>query len=115
MANDIYTITLADGTKLEGLTMNGDMFRSKSALTAEDFADKLGHVVIEGNPDTDETGIIGTHLHMQLLNVAHYTQAKHGLADGWYFALREIPANEFEALKARSDIDYIAMMTGVTL
>ena len=115
MANDIYTITLADGTKLEGLTMNGDMFCSKSEISAQTFSGKLGHVVIEGNPDTDEADIIGTHLHMQLLNLAHYTQAQHGLADGWYFALREIPANEFEALKARSDIDYIAMMTGITL
>ena len=52
---------------------------------------------------------------MELVQIAHYTQATHGLADGWYFALREIPAAELEALRNRGDIDYIAMMTGVEL
>ena len=89
MANDIYTITLADGTKLEGLTMNGDMFRSKSALTAEDFADKLGHVRIEGTPDCEAWYLLGEHDEMVLASLLHLEKAKHGVEDGYYFVLRD--------------------------
>ena len=52
---------------------------------------------------------------MELVQIAHYTQATHGMEDGYYFVLRDIPAAEFEALRNRGDIDYIAMMTGVEL
>ena len=52
---------------------------------------------------------------MELISVAHYTQAVHGCTDGWYFVLRDIPATEMEKIQNRGDIDYIAMMTGVEL
>ena len=97
------------------MELNGNNFVSKKEVTAETFRGKLAKVIIEGDAEADEAGLIGTHEHMELVQVAHYTQATHGLADGWYFALREIPAAELEALRNRGDIDYIAMMTGVQL
>ena len=113
--NNAITITLADGTQLSGLGMNGNNFISPVEVTEETFRGKLGKVVISGNAETDEAGLIGEHEHMELVQIAHYTQATHGLADGWYFVLRDIPAAELERLQARGDIDYIAMMTGVEL
>ena len=113
--NNAFTITLADGTQLTGLGLNSNNFVSKTEVTAEMFKGKLGHVTISGNAEADEAGLIGEHDHMELVQIAHYTQAIHGVEDGWYFVLREIPAAELEALQNRGDIDYIAMMTGVEL
>lgn len=72
------------------------------------FAGKLGHVVIEGPDGADDAGLIGEHEHMELIQIAHY-------ADGWYFVIRDIPADKLEKLRDRGDIEYIAMMTGVEL
>ena len=115
MSNAKFTVTLADGTQLSGLELNGNNFVSKTEVTAETFKGKLGRVVITGDAEADEAGLIGTHEHMELVQIAHYTQAVHGCKDGWYFVLRDIPASELEALRNRGDIDYIAMMTGVEL
>ena len=115
MEKGTFTVTLADGTQLGGLALNGSNFVSKKEVTAETFRGKLSKVVIEGDAEADEAGIIGTHHNMELVQIAHYTQATHGMADGYYFVLRDIPAAELEALRNRGDIDYIAMMTGVTL
>ncbi len=115
MANGVYSITLSDGTKLEGLSVNGSMFCSEVELKASDFRGKLGHVEIAGPSAGEGSSLVGKHGAMVLDQLEHYELAKHGVPDGWYFALRDIPASEMEALQNRSDIDYIAMMTGVTL
>ena len=115
MEKGTFTVTLADGTQLAGLGLNGSNFVSKTEVTPETFKGKLSKVAIEGDAEADEAGLIGTHHNMELVQIAHYTQALHGCEDGFYFVLRDIPAAELEALRNRGDIDYIAMMTGVTL
>ena len=112
MAKGTLTVTLADGTQLGGLEMNGNNFVSKTEVTAQTFAGKLGRVSITGDAEADEAGLIGEHSHMELVQVAHYTQKEHGLADGWYFALREIPANELKDRQLRADVDYAIMLGG---
>ena len=97
------------------MALNGNNFVSKTEVTAETFRGKLGRVVITGDAEADEAGLIGTHEHMELVQVAHYTQAVHGCEDGYYFVLRDIPAAELEKLQNRADIEYVAMMAGVTL
>ena len=115
MAKGTFTVTLADGTQLGGLELNGNNFVSKKEVTAETFRGKLGKVTITGDAEADEAGLIGEHSNMELVQVTHYTQATHGVDDGYYFVLRDIPAAELEKLQDRADIDYLAMMTGVTL
>ena len=115
MEKGIFTITLADGTQLSGLELNGNNFVSKTEVTEETFRGKLSKVIIEGDAEADEAGLIGEHHNMELVQIAYYTQAIHGCDDGYYFVLRDIPASELEVLKNRGDIDYIAMMTGVEL
>ena len=110
-----FTITLADDTQLGGLELNGNNFVSKTEVTADTFRGKLARVIIEGDTEADEAGLIGEHERMELVQIAHYTQVEHRVPDGWYFVLRDVSASELEALQNRSDIDYIAMMTGVTL
>ena len=96
------------------MELNGNNFVSKTEVTEETFRGKLGRVVIEGDAEADEAGLIGTHKNMELVQVAHYTQATHGLADGWYFALRNIPADEQEKRQLRADVDYALMLGGAS-
>ena len=96
------------------MELNGNNFVSKTEVTAETFRGKLGRVVIDGDAEADEAGLIGEHEHMELVQVAHYTQATHGLADGWYFALRDIPADEQEKRQLRADVDYALMLGGAS-
>ena len=112
MSNAKFTITLADGTQLAGLEMNGSNFFSKTEVTADTFRGKLGRVIITGDAEADEAGIIGEHHNMELVQIAHYTQAVHGVSDGWYFVLRKIPANEMANRQLRADVDYAIMLGG---
>ena len=114
MAKGTFTVTLADGTQLNGLEMNGNNFVSKTEVTAQTFAGKLGRVSITGDADADEAGLIGEHSNMELVQIAHYTQKTHGMADGYYFALREIPADELEKRQLRADVDYAIMLGGAS-
>ena len=97
------------------MELNGNNFVSKTEITADTFRGKLSKVVISGDAEADDAGLIGTHEHMELVQIAHYTQAVHGCDDGYYFVLRDIPAAELEKLTMQGNIDYIAMMTGVTI
>ncbi|MBQ6972375.1 MAG: hypothetical protein IJP86_08505 [Synergistaceae bacterium] len=108
MEKGTFTVTLADGTQLGNLELNGNNFITTQEITESTFAGKLGKVVIAGDTEADEAGLIGEHSNMELVQIQ-----KHG-AENW-FILRDIPADELERMQNRGDIDYIAMMTGVTL
>ena len=90
------------------MELNGNNFISKEEVTADTFSGKLSKVVIEGDADVDEAGLIGEHTNMELVQVQQY-------GSEYWFILRDIPAAELERLQERADIDYIAMMTGVAL
>ena len=92
MDNNIYTITLSDGTVLSDLALNGNNFVSQTEVTAADFDGKLSHVVISDG-ETEE--VIDD---AKLIQLAHY-------ADGWYFILREIP----EEQRRQMDIDALTV------
>lgn len=102
MAESIYKVTLADGTKLTNLTLNGNNFVSKKPIDKDIFDNNLSPVIITESA-TDEV-----HPSMALI---HVTQ----MGDETWFALRDLTAAELEAIKTRSDIDYIAMMCDVDL
>ena len=114
MAKGTFTVTLADGTQLGGLELNGNNFVSKKEVTEETFRGKLGRVVIEGDVEADEARLIGTHENMELVQIAHYAQATHGCEDGYYFVLRDIPASEQEKRQLRADVDYALMLGGAS-
>lgn len=102
MAETIYKVTLADGTKLTGLTLNGNNFISRKPIDRSIFENNLSPVIInDGTADE-------IHDSMDLI---HLTV----MGDDTWFALRDLTADELAAIKTRSDIDYIAMMCDVDL
>lgn len=59
-----YSVTLSDGTKLDGLVLNGNNFVSHSKLTEGNFQDKLSKVTI-----TDDSGKSTEYTDMVLIQV----------------------------------------------
>lgn len=102
MDDKIYEITLADGTKLSNLKLNGNNYISSEVIEKNIFEDNCSPVVISDG-EIDET-----HANMELI---HVTKMK----DGYWFALSDMSEAELTAIKTRSDIDYIALMCDVEL
>ena len=101
-----WTITLADGTQLKNLGLNGNNFISETKITEKDFKEKLSKVIFEGK--VEEKNFKQECNNMELVQIAHYE-------DGYYFVLREIPQEELDKLKMQSDIEYIAMMSDIDM
>lgn len=91
-----YTITFADGAKLENLTLNNgaNTFHSASEITAETFDGKLSEVHIAAD-DGDMTGCAypDTMHDAELVQIMQPTDTPDGT---WQFILREIPAEELK-------------------
>lgn len=104
----MFTIILSDGTTLNDLTLNGNNFISKIPVDNKTFSGKLGHVVIDGDFEADEAGLIGQHENMQLVQIQQY-------GNDYWFILRDIPAEELEIIKMQGNIAYLSMMTGIEL
>lgn len=102
MEKRTWTITLADGTALEGLSLNGNNFISSKKLTDADFTGKLEHVTITDGETTTE-----------LTNVELVQCMQYGTE--YWFVLREMTAPELTAAKVQASIDYIAMMADIDL
>lgn len=97
-----YTITLADGTAIKDLSLNGNNFISTKKLTESSFAD-LSHVTI-----TDEDGKPEEHDNMELVQIA-----KNGKE--YWFVLRELSPQEIRDAKIQADIEYLAMMADIEI
>lgn len=113
-----YTITFADGTKLEKLTLNpgANTFHSASEITVETFDGNLSEVHIAAS-DGDMTGCAypDTLHDAELVQIMQPTDTPDGT---WQFILREIPEDEvakaktekrFTSLEAAND-DLVLMM-----
>ena len=85
-----WKITLADGTKLENLSLNGNNFVSENEITEDIFNGNLLKVKIEGKTEEGQD-IIEEHNHMELIQITKYD-------DGYYFALRDLTEEELEKI-----------------
>lgn len=102
MDEKIYKVTLANGTVIDNLKLNGNNYISKKELSADMFLGNLGTVTInDGGKDV-------VYENMTLVQIAKYD-------DEYWFILRTMTKKELQEIKNRSDIDYIAMMTDVEL
>ena len=110
-----YTVTFADGTKLENLTLNhgANTFHSASEITAETFDGKLSEVHIAAS-DGDMTGCAypDTLHDAELVQIMQPADTPDGT---WQFILREIPADELFKAKIQAQLDYLAMSTDIDL
>lgn len=103
MEENTWKITLADGSTIDNLKMNGNNFISRKKITEESFAGGLSEVTLECDDGTVET------LHnVELVQIT--TSGKE-----YWFVLRELTSGELEALRTQARIEYIAMMTDVDL
>lgn len=96
----IYTITLADGTVITDLRLNGNNFVSKKRIRDSVFDGNLSDVVINDG-ERDEV-----HTNMELIQMTK-------MGSEYWFILADIPKERLEREQMRADIDYIAMMTDV--
>lgn len=102
MEDGIYKITLADGTKIDNLRLNGNNYASNLKVTSDIFDGKLSTVTInDGERDT-------IYNNMELVQITEYD-------DGYYFILRQLSEQEIREMKIIADIDYIAMMSDIDL
>ena len=84
-----YTITLADGRKLTGLTKNGDNFVSKTKVDESIFVNNLSTMkVSDGETEVTMTDV-------------QFIQQMEWVDGNWYLAFREIPPAE----KAMTDLE----------
>lgn len=102
MDNKKYTVTLADGTVISDLSMNGNNFVSASPISADIFAGNCCPVVIASEESQEK------HEAMDLIHCTQYGQE-------YWFALRDLSNEELMNIRNRSDIEYIAMCCDVDL
>ena len=113
-----YTITFADGTKLEKLTLNNgaNTFHSETEITPEMFDGKLSEVHIAASDgDMTEFAYPDTLHDAELVQIMQPSDTPDRT---WQFILREIPEDEVAKTKAKkrfaslesSNEDIILMM-----
>ena len=98
----MVTVTLADGTKLQNLGINGDNFTSSTPITEDIFEYNTSPVII--NID----GNIEAHDYMELVQVMQF-------GNEWWFILRDLTDAELKQMDIDAKIDYIAMMADIDL
>ena len=115
----IYTVTLSNGNKLEGLRASGSYFVSGSEVTEEMFSGGLTLVkvsAVRSKGEDANMGVLGYDSPCELGEHRNMELGDMFKSGGeWYFMLKEPDAEELEKLKVQADIEYLAMMTGVTL
>lgn len=102
MEKGTWTITLADGTALEGLTLNGNNYISTKKVTEDTFANNLSTVTISDG-ETE-----ATYTNMELVQITK-------VGTSYWFVLRELTAQEISDAKTQANIEYIAMMADIDL
>lgn len=102
MVSKTYTITLADGTVLDNLKLNGNNFISNTAINADIFDENCYTVIISD-------GVNSETYNMEFVQVTEQEPGK------YWFVLRELSASELARIKIQSDIEYVAMMAGIEL
>ncbi len=103
MDTKTYTITLADGTVLDDLKLNGNNFISNTAINADIFDENCSPVIISDGVNSE------THNNMEFVQLMEQEPGK------YWFVLRELSASELAQIKMQSDIEYVAMMAGIEL
>lgn len=101
--NKTYSITLADGTVLEGLKKPTNAFVAPADTDLSVFEDNCAPVIISDGETTE------THPAM------HFSPAPDKDTGEKRFILRDMTKSELKDMETDSKIEYIAMMAGVEL
>lgn len=110
-----WTVTLADGTAIENLTLNNgaNTFHSPAEITEDTFDGKLSEVHISAS-DGDMTGCAypDTLHNAELVQIMQPTDTPDGQ---WAFILREIPADDLFKARTQAQLDFLALSTDINL
>lgn len=98
----MYTLTLADGTVLENLSVNGNNFISDTMVTEDMFTGNTYAITVNDGENVTE------YKNMVLVYIQE-------IGNKYWFGFRERSADELARIKMESDIEFIAMMTDVEL
>ena len=108
-----WTVTLADGTAIDGLTLSGNNFIAGTEITADMFDGNLNEVHITASGEIAEPSPYPAVLHdaalVQILRPADTPDGK------WWFILRELSPDELFRAKVQAQLDYLAMTTDTDL
>ena len=97
-----YTLILADGKQIKGLSKNGDNFISKKEIDESIFEGNLATMLVsDGETETEYKNVV-------LVQQVEY-------ADGWYLCFRELSKQELRDMALDSKIEYLAMAADVDL
>lgn len=99
--NATYTITLADGTVLDNLGINGNNYIYHGSLDTSVFTDNLSPVTISDGETTE------VHEHME------YAEPYYDDPGNTWFVLVDVPESELRYGELYAMIDYVAMMADV--
>ena len=102
MDDKVYSVTLADGTIIENLRLNGNNFVSDAPIDKSIFDGNCHSVMISDG----ESEVV--YENMECVQVTQ-------MGDEYWFVLRELSSAELAAAKLQSDIEYIALMCDVEL
>ena len=98
-----FEITLADGTKISDLVLNGNNYISTREITEDIFSGNLSRVVIS---DGENEEVL---TNCELIQIREFNPGE------WWFIIREIPEDIQRQREIQANIEYIAMMTDVDL
>lgn len=102
MDDKVYSVTLADGTIIENLRLNGNNFVSDAPIDKSIFDGNCHSVTIsDGENET-------VHENMECVQVTQ-------IGAEYWFVLRELSESELKEAKIQASIEYIAMMCDVEL
>ncbi len=102
MDEKIYVITLADGTEIKNLRINGNNFISRDSIDALIFEGNCSPIIISDGENEE------IHENMELVQITP-------VGEDYWFVLRDLSAAELEKIKIQSDIEYVAMMAGIEI
>lgn len=98
-----YSVTLADGSVLSDLRLNGNTFISEEPVDPAVFEENCSPVVISDG-ETSETH-----------PVMEYVATAQPVAGEFWFSLRDVSEQELREMRRDANIEYLAMMAGIEL
>ena len=102
MDDKVYSVTLADGTIIENLRLNGNNFVSDAPIDKSIFDGNCHSVTISDGENAT------VHENMECVQVTQ-------MGAEYWFVLRELSESELKEAKIQASIEYIAMMCDVEL